>query len=286
MFVDTHIHLWDLEHPDLYYSWLQPDGEDPQLGERLEELKGANYLVDDYIAETRSSNVTKAVHVQAALGIQNPVKETEWLQSAADRTGFPQAIIAYSDLRGPRVAEELARHCQYPNMRGIRDFSHGDYLVDPAFQRGYALLGKFHLVASVDVRWPEMAKTRDLARKFPNIPLVVDHAGEPDERTDKYFASWRQGMRTLAEAENVACKISGLGMADNKWTVESIRRWVLTCVETFGPERCIFGTNWPVDKLYSPYETVIDAYTEIIADFSPDEKTAMFSGNAERLYRI
>ena len=102
-FVDTHMHLWDLDHPDLYYSWLMPDGEDPQLGERLEKLKGTKYLVDDYIAETRSSNVIGAVHVQAALGIRDPVRETEWQQAAADRTGFPQAIVAYSNLKDARV---------------------------------------------------------------------------------------------------------------------------------------------------------------------------------------
>ena len=148
------------------------------------------------------------------------------------------------------------------------------------------MLEKYSLVAGVDVRWPEMAKARDLAGKFPNIPMVVDHAGEPDQRTDEYYEIWLRGMKTLAQADNVVCKISGLGMADNSWTVGSIRRWVLTCVETFGPERCVFGTNWPVDKLYSTYEAVIDAYTEIVADFSQSERVAMFSGNARELYGI
>ena len=148
------------------------------------------------------------------------------------------------------------------------------------------MLESFDLVFSIDLRWPDLAKARDLARKFPNIPLVVDHCGEPDGRTDDYFENWARGMRTVAEAENTWCKISGLGQSDHDWTVEGIRRWVLHCIEAFGPERCFFGTNWPVDKLYSTFDVVIDAYTEITADFSPDEKTAIFSGNAEKLYRI
>lgn len=285
-FVDTHVHFWDLDHPDLHYSWLMPSGEDPHLGDRLSELKGTKYLVDDYIGETRMANVTKAIHVQAALGIEDPVKETEWLQAAADRTGFPQAIVAHSNLKDPDVGDELERHCEHAHTRGIRDFSEGDYLVDPAFHRGYELLGEFDLVASLSVRWESMTKVRDLARKFPNIPLVLDHCGEPDERDDGYFENWKQGMTAVAEAENVYCKISGLGMGDNDWTVESIRRWVLTCIEIFGPGRCVFGTNWPVDKLFSTYDVLIDAYTEIVSGFSDDEKRAMFSGNAEELYRI
>ena len=284
--VDAHVHFWDLDHPDLYYSWLQTEGEDPQLGNRLEELKGINYFVDDFIAETRNANVVKAVHVQAAVGIDDPVSETKWLQSAADRTGFPQAIVAHSNLKDPDVDRELQRHCQYVNTRGIRDFSEGDYLVDSEFQRGFALLEKYDLVANVEVYWPDMTKARDLARQFPGIFMALDHCGVPTERNEEYFRNWKQGLSAAAEAKNVFCKISGLGMADNDWTVDSIRPWVLTCIETFGPERCMFATNWPVDKLFSTYDSLIDAYTEIIADFSDDEKKNMFSRNAERLYRI
>ena len=148
------------------------------------------------------------------------------------------------------------------------------------------MLEKFNLVASLDVQWENMGKLRDLLLKFPNIPLVLDHAGFPRQRTDEYFRNWQRGMRTLAEAENAVCKISGLGMTDQDWTVDSMRRWVLDCIDAFGPERCLFATNWPVDKLFSTYDVLIDAYTEIIADFSQDEKTAMFSENAEELYRI
>ena len=285
-FVDTHVHFWDLTHPDLHYSWLQPDFVHPQLDEQLDRIKGKNYVAEDFIAETRGANVTKAVHVQAALGIEDPVKESEWLQQAADRTGFPQAIVAYSNLKAPRIEDELARHREYPNVRGIRDFSEGDYLVDPDFHRGYALLERFDLVASLDVKWENMAKMRDLAGKFPNVRVVLDHCGYPLERNDEYFESWRKGITVLAEAENVVCKLSGLGMCDWSWTVDSIRPWILHCVDAFGPERCMFATNWPVDKLFSTYDVLIDAYTEIVAGFSQDEKTAMFSGNAEELYRF
>ena len=285
-FVDTHVHFWDLQHPDLHYAALQPDWTHPQIGPRWHKLKTDNFVAEDYIAETRDANVRKAVHVQATMGIKDRVKETEWVQHAADRTGFPLAIVVHSNLKMPEIEKELLRHCEYPNVRGIRDFSEGDYLVDPSFHRGYALLERSNLVASLNVEWEEMLKMRDLALKFPNIMAVLDHTGFPKERTDEYFRNWQKGISDLAEAENVVCKISGLGMCDWDWTVDSIRPWVLHCIEAFGPDRCMFATNWPVDRLFSTYDVLIDAYTEIIADFSDDEQAAMFSGNAERLYRF
>lgn len=288
-FVDSHFHLWDLSHPELTWSWLAPDAIHPQLGE-IRQLKAGNYEIDNYLADVKNSNVIKAVHVQAAIGSADPVKETEWLQGLADRSGFPHGIVGYSNLKDHGVEAELERHCAFANARGIRDFSEGDFLVDPSFQRGFALLEKFNLVCDLDCLWPDMAKARDLAQKFPGITVVLDHAGFPQERNDAYLENWRAGMKALAEADNVVCKISGLGMGDQmaggNWTVDSIRPYVLGCIEAYGVERSFFGTNWPVDKMYSDYATLVDAYAEIIKDFSLDEQTALFSGNAERVYRL
>ena len=285
-FVDAHVHFYDMQHPELVYGHWQPGVPHPVLGEQIQRLAERNYLAEDYIAETRNANVTKAIHVQAAIGSPDPVTETEWLQAAAYRTGFPHAIVAHADLRDPGVEAVLGRHCQSLNMRGIRDFSHGDYLVAPDFQRGFALLEKYNLVSSIAVTWQGMEKLRDLAGKSPNVMIVVDHTGLPEERTDDYFALWKGGLEAAATCDNIRWKISGLGMSDQTWTVDSIRRWVLTSIETFGVERCLFGTNWPVDWLWSTYDNQIDAFTEIIAGFSHDEQVALFSGNAEKLYRI
>lgn len=276
-FVDTHVHFYDMQHPELLYGHWK---------DQLQRLAERNYIAEDYIAETRNANVTKAVHVQAAIGSKDPVKETEWLQTAADRTGFPHGIVAYSDLSDADVEAELERHCQFPNMRGVRDFSHGDYLVRSDFQRGFALLEKFDLRASMNVQWQDMDKLLDLASKFPNITIVVDHTGFPTERNPEYLEKWKKGMETVAQADNVRCKISGLGMNDPKWTAESIRPYVLHCIETFGVERSFFGSNWPVDWLFSTYDYLVDAYHEITADFTDDERTALFSKTAETIYNI
>ena len=285
-FVDAHVHFYDMGHPELFYAHWQPDEDHPVLGAQIRKLAERNWLAEDFIAVSRDSNVTKAVHVQAAIGSPDPVKETEWLQEAADRTGFPHAIVAYADLRDPNVEAVLERHCEFANMKGVRDFSYGDYLVEPDFQRGYALLERYDLVASIAAQWRDMEKLRNLAAAFPNIAIVIDHAGGPMERTQEYFNNWKRGMQTAAEVENIICKISGLGMGDHNWTVDSIRPYVLHCIETFGVERSLFATNWPVDSLWSDYDTIVSAYDEITRDFTENERSAMFSGNTERLYRI
>lgn len=285
-FVDAHVHFYDMQHPELFYAHWQPDVVHPSLGTLPRKLAERNWLAEDFIEVSRASNVTKAVHVQAAIGSDDPVKETEWLQEAADRTGFPQAIVAYADLRDPDVEATLERHCEYENMGGIRDFSYGDYLVEPDFHRGCALLEKYNLVVSIAAQWQDMEKLVALASKFPNIPIVIDHAGVPEERTPEYFENWKSGMQTAATAENVICKISGLGMADHDWTVESIRPYVLHCIEAFGVERSLFATNWPVDSLFSDYDTIVSAYDEITVDFTSEERASLFSKNTETLYGI
>ena len=167
-FVDAHVHFYDMQHPELFYAHWQPDVVHPSLGTLPRKLAERNWLAEDFIEVSRSSNVTKAVHVQAAIGSDDPVKETEWLQEAADRTGFPQAIVAYADLRDPDVEATLERHCEYENMGGIRDFSYGDYLVEPDFHRGYSLMEKYGLIASIAAQWQDMEKTWSRWRRsFP-----------------------------------------------------------------------------------------------------------------------
>ena len=285
-FVDAHVHFYDMQHPDLFYGHWQPDVDPPLIGKQMRKLGERNFLAEDFIEVTRAANVTKAVHVQAAIGSKDPVKETEWLMDAAERTGFPHAIVAYADLRDPDVESVLEQHCEYSRMKGIRDFSYGDFLVADDFHRGYALLEKYNLHASLAAQCQDMEKLAALANKFPNTVIVIDHAGNPAERTPEYFELWKRGLETAATEENLICKISGLGMGDHNWTVESIRPYVLGCIEAFGVERCIFATNWPVDSLFSSYDALIDAYTEIVADFSEDEKRDLFARNTEALYGI
>ncbi len=284
-FVDTHVHFSDLQDPNLYYAWLQPGWKHPTLGD-IEGIQAQRYWADEFVAETRFSNVSKSVHVQAALGIKDPVEETKWLQAFADRLGHPHGIVAEVHLQQDDAQQVIERHMAYANMRGVRDFGPGNYLIDPQWRTGYALLEAHDLVACLDSSPQTYADMRSLAEAFPNIVISLDHAGFPRQRDAEYFAMWKRELQNLAGAPNVTIKISGLGMCDNAWTVDSIRPWVMTCIETFGVERAFFGSNWPVDRLYSSYPDVIDAYAEIIKGFSRSEQEALFFANAERIFRI
>lgn len=224
--------------------------------------------------------------MQAALGSPDPVDETAWLEEMADRTGVPAGIVAEAWLARPDVEAQLERHAQYPRLRGIRDFGEGEYLEDPAWRRGYALLERYDLVCCLDSEADRFAKARALAETCPGVVMCLDHCGVPLERTDAYFDHWRSELRNLAEAPNVVVKVSGLGMCDPAWTVESIRPWVLECIEAFGPSRVVFATNWPVDSLFSDYADVVGAYRTLVAEFSRDEQAAMLAGNAERIFRL
>jgi predicted TIM-barrel fold metal-dependent hydrolase len=286
-FVDTHVHFWDLLHPVLRYDWLATEiEEDPILG-NYDAIKSARYSAEDFIGEARFANVSKVVHVQAAVGTPDPVDETGWLQASADALGLPHGIVAYADLTSPDIESVLARHAQHRNLRGIRDLRYDEeYLTSEVWQRGYALLERHGLVCCDDPDVAAMADAAELARKFPGTTLCVDHAGFPRRRDPEYFEEWRRGMRMIASVDNTVVKISGLGMADHRWTIDSIRPWVLACIEAWGPSRAFFGTNWPVDRLFSSYGDVVDAYRELIADFTGAEQEALFFGTAERVFRL
>lgn len=284
-FVDTHFHLHDMKHPSLRYGWLEPDAVHGFLPD-TDPLKAQRYRIKDYLAETRFHNVVKAIHVQAALDTPDPVDETAWLQAFADETGFPQGIVAECHLARADAADVLDRHLQFANVRGVRNFGEGRYLLDPAWRRGFAALEPRNLVACIDTRVEGKDDIRDLARAFPHTVLCIDHCAVPAGRDGESFGRWRAAMDVMAESPNVVMKVSGLGMGDPGWSVESIRPYVLGAIEAFGVDRIVFGSNWPVDRLFSSYGDVVNAYAAIIAGFSPDEQRALFSGNAERIFRI
>jgi predicted TIM-barrel fold metal-dependent hydrolase len=284
-FVDTHIHFHDFRHPTLRWDWLLPDAEDSDLGD-YGAIKARRYVVEDFVGETRFQNVAAVVHVQAAIGSPDPVEETRWLEKEAARTGIPNGIVAYADLAAPDAEQTLERHSAFPRLRGIRDLRYDDYLTNEAWLRGFALLERFGLVLCDDPAVDEMPLLAEIAERHPGITVCIDHAGFPRRRDDEYFRRWHDGMASLARVENTVVKISGLGMIDHRWTVDSLRPWVRACIELWGTERSFFGTNWPVDRMYSSYGDVLDAYDELIADLPEEERQALFNGNARSVFRL
>ena len=116
--------------------------------------------------------------------------------------------------------------------------------------------------------------------------IILNHAGMPVDRDAEALSLWRTGMRALAAEPNVWVKISGLGMVDWRWTEESLRPFVLDTIEIFGPDRCMFASNFPVDKLYSSFDALYGAFKRIVSDFSMGEQRKLFSDAALAVYRI
>lgn len=283
--VDAHFHLWNLDTQN--HEWLSDAWSESQaayLGDYTPIKR--NYLIGDLLEDFAGQDVLKGVHVQADWG-GNQVDETRWLQSIADEHGFPHGIVARTDLRRPDALAELEDHLRSPNMRGIRmlAFQPGLY-EDPAFKRGFAHLGRLGLTFDLGTLWQQIGEGYRLAKAYPDTMFVLCHAGMPFGRDPEMLAAWRKAISLLATAPNVLVKVSGLGMGDHQWTVESLRPMVLATIETFGPERSMLATNWPVDRLYSSYQALVTAYEEITSVFSAVELHGLWRGNAERFYRI
>lgn len=245
--------------------------------------------------------VLKVVHVEAGQDPKNPVDETRWLQSLAEAPGnhgMPQAIVAYADLSAPDVETVLAAHRESKNVRGIRQIlnvhpdKHFDYvgrhfMREPAWQQGFERLKDFGLSFDLQLYPAQMPEAAALARANPDTPIVLNHTGMFVDRTSvEGWRQWRDGMRLLAQCPNVSVKISGMGMLDHTWTVESIRPLVLEPLDAFGTERAMFASNFPVDRLYGDYAALWHAYEAVVAGASEAEKAALFRENAERIYRI
>ncbi|EAR25758.1 hypothetical protein A20C1_07758 [marine actinobacterium PHSC20C1] len=284
-FFDTHVHFYDLGHPELEYSWLAPEFVHPVIG-NIDAVKSQQYRQEDFLAESRFNHVSKVIHVQAALGSKDPVVETQWLSDGFERAEIPHGIIAHANLMAHDLEAQLDRHSQFAGFRGIRDFSEGDYLVDERYRRGIRILGDRGLVASIDCHPETFDKVAALAAAAPDTIICIDHCGFPRQRDDDYFAFWKRGMATIAAQPNTFIKISGLGMVDQRWTTESLRPWVETSIELFGSDRAVFGSNWPLDRLFSSYTDLVQAYRRLIAGYAPHEQVALFAGNAERIYAV
>ncbi|EJT01575.1 putative amidohydrolase (plasmid) [Rhizobium sp. CCGE 510] len=130
-----------------------------------------------------------------------------------------------------------------------------------------------------------MEEFPELAREFPEVQIILNHTGMQVDGPD-FFEGWRSGMNVLAQAPNVACKISGLGMGDWTWTTESIRPYVEEAINAFGTDRCMFASNFPVDKLFSSYDAIWNAFKAITGSFTLDERHILFYRNAERFYQL
>ncbi len=250
--------------------------------------------------------------------------ETEFVagESQRDPSHLISGIVAHTDLRRDDLSETLHAHESVSNglLRGIRDaLAHAphpevltipgravrDLYADTSFRRGVALLGSQGLTYDTWHYHYQNQEFLALARAVPETTMVLDHFGTPlgvgpyESQREEIFEQWKKDIREIATCSNVVAKLGGLAMPDNGFGwhtadrpptsdefLQVQRRYFEHTIECFGPERCMFESNFPVDRLSLSYRTVWNAFKKLAASFSPEEKTAMFSGTATRVYRL
>ncbi|HWU15817.1 MAG TPA: amidohydrolase family protein [Caulobacter sp.] len=293
--IDPHMHLWDLDRH--YYSWLQDRPLPNNPAGDMSPIAYRSYGLDDYLADTAGWNIVQTVHVECGLPPKDQLSETDWLQGLAETRGVIGGIVAGANLDDPGVEPLLEAQAARASVRGVRQivnwhadpaktYGPHDPLLSDAWRAGYALLAKYGLSFDLQLYPSQMTTAAELAAAHPDIPVIVNHAGMPTDRDEAGLAAWRDGLGQLAHLPNVSCKISGLAMIDRAWTVDSLRPFVLRVIKTFGPARCMFASNFPVEKVHGSFGGFYAAYDAITADFSQAEREQMFAGTASRIYRL
>lgn len=288
---DPHIHLWDLS-TGLYPHFEEPS--DSFIGNNAAIAR--SYLLDEYLQEGSDSvTITSAVHVEAFP--TDPLREVEVLQGVASTAPMPLGIVGNADLTDnglPALLDGMLKHSAFRGIRHVVNlhddpaftYVNQDYLTDPAFERGFAELGARGLSFDLQLYPHQTEAAAALIRMHPEVPVVLNHAGMWVDRTPDGWKRWKEGLRTLAAQPNVSVKISGLGMFDRAFTTESLRPLVYETLDAFGVERAMFASNFPVDRLFSDFATLWSAFDSITADFSTDERSALFETNARKTYRL
>ena len=296
--VDAHHHLWDLNNEHTKYSWLMVTEGEAFFGDYAAIRK--SYLLEDYIKDAQNQNLIKSVHVQAEHDDDKPVNETAWLQSLADNhsSKLPNAIVAFADFSKDNIVEILDGHQEYKNTRGIRQilsfnkeepkYSHAseDFMKNTTWVENFKNIRNRNLSFDIQIYKHQMQDAADLANKYDDVLFILNHTGEPCYQTIEYIQSWEENMKKLAKCENVAAKISGLGMFDPQWTIDSTRIFVEKTIQIFGIDRCMFASNFPVDKIFNTFDNYWESFKEITKNYSENDKKLLFSSNAEKFYRI
>jgi len=293
--IDAHQHFWNLDQN--YLPWLKDEPPIPFRYGDYSSLK-RNYLPADYRGDSAGFDVVGTVFVETEWDPTDPKGEVAWVQKLTKAEGLPSVMVAQAWLDRADVEDVLASHGRSPIVRGIRhkpkSVPRPDMVVkgapsstgDPEWRRGYAMLAPNGLSFDLQTPWWHLAEARELADDFPGTQIILNHTGLPADRSKEGVDGWRAAMRHLSGAPNVAVKISGIGQAGKPWSVEANRAIVLDTIDLFGPDRCMFASNFPVDSLVATFGTIFGGFSKMTADCSAAERDAMFRDNAVRIYRI
>ncbi len=292
MIIDAHHHIW--RRRDL--PWL--DGPmQPRIFGPYEAIR-RDYTIAEYLDDIAGCDVTRSVYVQANWPPHAFEDEVAYVQAAADETGYPHAIVGYADFLTHDVRPQLDRLSRYRGMRGLRMQLHWhenrqyrfaaqrDLARDPTLQSNVARLAEDGGSFELQVFAAQMAGAAELAAACPQVTFVLQHAGMLEDLSAAGRADWRAGMQRLAACPNIVTKLSGLGTFIHRNDADHIAGIVRETVALFGAERCLFGSNFPVEKLWTRYADLIAAYRAALAPLGEAASRAALHDTAARVYRL
>jgi len=266
--IDAHQHFWQLGRFD--YPWMSKD-----LG-----VLYRDYLPEDLAPILQQNGVNKTILVQAS----NSVAETRWLLELADSNDFIAGVVGWVDLTNPEIPP-------HPKFKGVRHLvesePNDDWLIQPAVLSGLQKLSARGLSYDLLVHTRHLKHVPVVAESCPDLKLVIDHLAKPPIARNE-IKEWSHHFQPLANYENLYCKVSGLVTEANSdsWRVDDLRPYVDCALESFGPDRMMFGSDYPVCLLAASYDSVLGGFLEILKDVSDADREKIFGNNAAKFYRL
>jgi L-fuconolactonase len=273
--IDAHLHLWDLDRSA--YSWITPE-----LGPLHTTI-----TAERAHAELRRAGVDRAVLVQA----EDSTVDTEFMLEVAAAHDWVAGVVGWVYLDDPYVTEsQLDRHGANPAFVGVRHLVHDDprddFLALPPVRRSLGLLAERGIPFDVPDAWPRhLAAVGELAAGLPDLTVVVDHLGKPPHGKPE-FPEWRGVLASVAACPNTVAKVSGLQVRGIPFTAEVLRPAWDVALELFGPDRLIWGSDWPMTLLTEGYAGTWEVLSGLVGELTPDEQAKILAGTAGRVYGL
>lgn len=292
MTIDAHHHIW--RRADL--PWLLGPTR-PRIFGAYDAIK-RDYPIAEYLADISGTGVEKSVYVQANWSPNWFADEVAWVSRVAEEAGWPHAIVGFCDMRQEDARRDLDRLAAFPLVRGVRHQMHWhvnplyrfaagpEIVAGEAVRRNVAALADYGFVFELQVFPGQLEPALRLVEACPQTIFVLQHAGMLQDLSEEGRAEWQDALARLAGHDTVVCKLSGLGTFIRRNDPDHIAAVAEAALAAFGAERCLWGSNFPIEKLWTDYPSLIAAHREAIAERPEAERGAVFAATAERVYAL
>ncbi|MBW7837538.1 MAG: amidohydrolase family protein [Sphingomonadales bacterium] len=272
--IDAHVHFWKLARGD--YEWMTPDLT----------ILYRDYWPADLQPYLDATGMQEIVIVQAAA----TVAETEFILDIARKTDFVSGVVGWVNLEDDAAPQTLGRLAQNPYFKGIRpmiqDIADVDWMLRESLTPGLRAVVELDLAFDCLVKPPHLQNLHRLLARHPDLRAVIDHGAKPQIAAGAYH-QWAADMNRLAEDTTALCKFSGLiTEAGGGWTIDQLKPYADHLLRCFGPDRLIFGSDWPVVTLAGSYETWFETANQLLGELSATDKAKVFGENAARFYKV